>query len=104
MISLLSAEYARQILSMCDITDQVIFLFSGGRTIKNTDYEKSIPIQRVGTKEDIANTVLYVVSDAAQLLTGTTIIADGGQWLTSENSVNRLRRVMAANAKLDAKL
>ena len=74
--------------------------FSGGRTIKNTDYEKSIPIQRVGTKEDIANTVLYITSPAAQLLTGTTVIADGGAWLTSENSVNRLRRVMELNAKL----
>ena len=81
-------------------TGLIILLFLGGRTIKNTDYEKSIPIQRVGTKEDIANTVLYIVSPAAQLLTGTTIIADGGAWLTSENSVSRLRRVMELNAKL----
>jgi len=29
---------------------------------------------------------MYVVSDAAQLLTGTTVIADGGRWLTSSNN------------------
>lgn len=60
----------------------------------NTEFVKNIPIQRVGTREDIANTVLYVVSDAAQLLTGTTIIADGGNWLTSDNSAVKLKGLL----------
>lgn len=71
----------------------------GGRTIKE-DFVKNIPVQRVGTREDIANTVLYVVSDAAQLLTGTVVIADGGSWLTSENSLRRIRAVIEMHAKM----
>lgn len=71
----------------------------GGKTIRE-DYIKSIPIQRVGTREDIGNTVLYCVSDAAQLLTGTTVIADGGAWLTSENNLRRVRRIMEMHAKM----
>ena len=55
---------------------------------------KSIPIQRVGTREDIANTVMYVVSDAAQLVTGTTIIADGGDWLTSSNNFYQAQKYL----------
>ncbi|KAL3877244.1 hypothetical protein ACJMK2_034977 [Sinanodonta woodiana] len=72
----------------------------GGRNI-DSEYEKTIPIQRVGTREDIGNTVLYVVSDAAQLLTGTTIIADGGHWLTSDNNYHRVQRLFqSGQAKL----
>lgn len=71
----------------------------GGKTIRE-DYIKNIPIQRVGTREDIGNTVLYCVSDAAQLLTGTTVIADGGAWLTSENNLRRVRRIMEMHAKM----
>ncbi|KAK3089878.1 hypothetical protein FSP39_007281 [Pinctada imbricata] len=57
-----------------------------GGALLTEEMEKSIPIQRIGTREDIGNTVLYVVSDAAQLLTGTTIYADGGSWLTDSNN------------------
>ena len=78
----------------------VIFnLHTGGKTITK-EYEEDIPIGRVGTREDIANTVLYVVSPAAQLLTGTTIIADGGSWLTSENSLRRIRKVIEMQSKM----
>lgn len=72
---------------------------SGGKTISK-QYMQNIPVQRVGTREDIANTVLYVVSDAAQLLTGTTIIADGGAWLTNENSLARIRRIVDMQSKM----
>ncbi|KAH3860706.1 peroxisomal 2,4-dienoyl-CoA reductase [(3E)-enoyl-CoA-producing]-like [Dreissena polymorpha] len=71
----------------------------GGKAMTR-EYVENIPIQRVGTREDIANTVLYVVSDAAKLLTGTTIIADGGSWLTSENNLQRIKKIMTNQSKL----
>jgi len=76
------------------------FLYILGGKALTKEFLQSIPVQRVGTKEDIANTVLYVVSDAAQLLTGTTIIADGGAWLTSDNNMNRMRRIAELHAKM----
>jgi NAD(P)-dependent dehydrogenase (short-subunit alcohol dehydrogenase family) len=38
----------------------------------------SRPLQRIGTPEDIAQAVLYLVSDAASFVTGTTLVVDGG--------------------------
>jgi NAD(P)-dependent dehydrogenase (short-subunit alcohol dehydrogenase family) len=36
------------------------------------------PLRRVGTPEDIAQAVLYLVSDASSFVTGTTLVVDGG--------------------------
>jgi 3-oxoacyl-[acyl-carrier protein] reductase len=43
--------------------------------------EESIPLGRLGSPEDIASAVLYLASDEASYVTGTTIIVDGGQTL-----------------------
>ncbi|SRR6266508_2869609 len=47
------------------------------------------PVRRVGTGEDVAALVAYLVSDAASFLTGQTIILDGG--LTSVSQLDRLQ-------------
>lgn len=44
---------------------------------------KSIPFGRLGTPEEMASIVLFLASPAAAWVTGHTIIADGGQLLTS---------------------
>lgn len=62
----------------------------GGNRITD-DFVKSIPVQRLGRREDIGNAVLYIASSAGELLTGTTVIADGGAWLTSENNFWRIK-------------
>jgi len=36
------------------------------------------PLQRIGTPQDIAQAVLYLCSDAASYVTGTTLVVDGG--------------------------
>ena len=42
--------------------------------------ERAIPLKRLGTPEDIAHLVIFLVSDAAAYITGETIAADGGNW------------------------
>ena len=44
-----------------------------------------LPAGRFGKKEEIASTVLFLVSDCAQYITGQTIVVDGGQVLTTPN-------------------
>jgi 3-oxoacyl-[acyl-carrier protein] reductase len=39
---------------------------------------RSIPLRRTGTPEDMANMIVFLASDAAALITGTSLLVDGG--------------------------
>jgi len=41
----------------------------------------SIPLGRLGRPEDVAYAMLFLASDEAAWITGTTIVVDGGQIL-----------------------
>ena len=43
--------------------------------------EAAIPLGRLGTPQDVANAFLFLASDEAAYITGTTIVVDGGQIL-----------------------
>ena len=43
--------------------------------------EAAVPLGRLGTPRDIANAFLFLASDEASYITGTTIVVDGGQIL-----------------------
>lgn len=45
------------------------------------DMERAIPVNRMGTPEDIAAAATFLVSEEASFVTGTTLIVDGGQIL-----------------------
>lgn len=42
---------------------------------------KHVPLKRFGTIREIADSCLFLVSDAAQYITGAILVVDGGQWL-----------------------
>lgn len=42
------------------------------------------PLRRVGTEQDIANVVCFLVSDQASFVSGQTIFVDGGLWTKNE--------------------
>ncbi len=44
-------------------------------------WEKANPMRRMGSGEDVANTALFLCSDAASYVNGTIIYCDGGQVL-----------------------
>ncbi|SEV91819.1 oxidoreductase [Halobacterium jilantaiense] len=46
------------------------------RFVRN--YEERTPLGRMAEPEDVANTILYLVSDAASYVTGQNIVVDGG--------------------------
>lgn len=41
------------------------------------------PLGRIGEPAEIADLVAYLVSDGAAYMTGTTVVIDGGELLTS---------------------
>ncbi len=49
------------------------------------DMQAAIPLGRLGSPEDVANAFLYLASDEAAYVTGTTIVVDGGQLLPEGN-------------------
>jgi glucose 1-dehydrogenase len=50
---------------------------------KKKEKEQSIPLKRIGQPEEIAKVALFLASEDASYITGTTIYADGGLTLTS---------------------
>jgi NAD(P)-dependent dehydrogenase (short-subunit alcohol dehydrogenase family) len=42
------------------------------------DVEARIPMGRLGRVEDVAGAVVFLASDAAALVTGTSLVVDGG--------------------------
>ncbi|KAI0218295.1 Peroxisomal 2,4-dienoyl-CoA reductase [Lamellibrachia satsuma] len=53
-----------------------------------------IPLGRVGTKVEVANIVLFVASEAGSLISGETIVADGGAWMTMPNGMKEITDMM----------
>ena len=45
--------------------------------------ERQIPVHRIGKPEEIAKVALFLASDDASYIAGTTIYADGGLTLVS---------------------
>ena len=41
-------------------------------------YSKKVPLKRLGNPEEVASAALFLVSDAASYITGTTMMVDGG--------------------------
>ncbi|XP_033098605.1 peroxisomal 2,4-dienoyl-CoA reductase-like, partial [Anneissia japonica] len=59
----------------------------------------SIPLQRYGTKKEIAEGVLYLASPAAAYVTGTVFVMDGGSWLTSVNDFSLAKPLLHLMSK-----
>ncbi len=41
-------------------------------------YDACVPMGRIGTPEEVADVALFLASDAARFVTGTTLVVDGG--------------------------
>lgn len=45
---------------------------------QTASFIQSLPLQRIGEPEDIGNAALFLASKAADYITGSTIVVDGG--------------------------
>ncbi|XP_062999285.1 peroxisomal 2,4-dienoyl-CoA reductase [(3E)-enoyl-CoA-producing] isoform X4 [Elgaria multicarinata webbii] len=68
--------------------------------LEEGNLHQRIPLQRAGNKTEIAHSVLYLASPLASYVTGTTLVVDGGSWMTSENDFPALLGIASNSAKL----
>jgi NAD(P)-dependent dehydrogenase (short-subunit alcohol dehydrogenase family) len=63
------------------LTDETAHRFHLGEAEVLRTREESVPLQRIGRPEDIADAVLMMLSDEARFITGQRIVVDGGQYM-----------------------
>ncbi|NWX58257.1 DECR2 reductase, partial [Promerops cafer] len=71
----------------------------GGKHAEQSDLFSVIPLQRAGNKTEIAHSALYLASALSSYVTGTTLVVDGGSWLTTPNSFSALLGTASSSAK-----
>ena len=77
-------EYAKQgirvnAVAPAAIETDMLDRFTGGGNEDALSYMRSLhPVGRLGRSEEIANAVLFLASDAASFITGTSLNVDGG--------------------------
>ena len=74
-------------LELCDKKIRVNAIAPGGVQtegtggVANPEFEKAIPMQRMGQPDEMATVALFLASDASSYMTGSIIVADGGKLL-----------------------
>ena len=78
------APHGVRVVAICPVATHTPMLptFMGTQTVEAEGlkrYEATVPLGRLNQPEDIAQTAVFLASDEASMITGTTIEVDGGR-------------------------
>lgn len=71
----------------------------GGAAAEAAGLWNNIPLQRPGNKTEVAHGALFLASPLASYVTGTTLVMDGGSWMTSPNYLQASLDVWTSQTK-----
>ncbi|KAK3754443.1 hypothetical protein QZH41_009221, partial [Actinostola sp. cb2023] len=74
------------------IKDTVGYSKLGGKDFDRTEV---IPLQRVGTRRDVADAVIFLASNASCYVTGGTLIVDGGATLSNGIALRNVNTIFS---------
>jgi NAD(P)-dependent dehydrogenase (short-subunit alcohol dehydrogenase family) len=81
-----AVEWAKHHITVNAVAPTFIYTPGTEEYLANEDNKKmvisKIALGRIGDPKDVANAVLFLASSAAELITGTTLMIDGG-WTAS---------------------
>ncbi|XP_065180652.1 peroxisomal 2,4-dienoyl-CoA reductase [(3E)-enoyl-CoA-producing]-like [Sycon ciliatum] len=84
-------------LSPGPIEDTEGFDKLGGKSPMAQRMLQAIPLARFGTRTDIANAAVFLVSPAASYVSGITMVVDGGAWMTVAVPMSHARKLMPSS-------
>lgn len=62
--------------------------------------KRIVPIGKVGTRQEMGEICLFLVSDMAGQITGSTVVADGGQWMVGGNEGQQMQKYRQMRSNL----
>ncbi|GFS10689.1 peroxisomal 2,4-dienoyl-CoA reductase [Elysia marginata] len=71
-----------------------------GAGMSNEDIGDIMPVGRVGTRQEMGEICLFLASDMAGQITGSTVIADGGAWMVSGHEKQRMSMYRQFKSKM----
>ena len=80
----LAIEYAKKNITINCVSPGFIQSKMTDNIVENikTMLTSRIPMSKLGTGDDVANTVAFLASDAASYITGETIHVNGGMYMS----------------------
>uniref|UniRef100_A0A494BAS6 Peroxisomal 2,4-dienoyl-CoA reductase [(3E)-enoyl-CoA-producing] n=2 Tax=Mus musculus TaxID=10090 RepID=A0A494BAS6_MOUSE len=101
----LAVEWGPQNIRVNSLAPGAISGTEGLRRLRGSNASSKLkhfsnPIPRLGTKTEIAHSVLYLASPLASYVSGIVLVVDGGSWMTFPNGIKQLLEFESFSAKL----
>ena len=76
------------------------FFSTGGKALSGMENSKKkevtsmIPLQRFGSRTEIAESAVFLASPLSSYMTGSVMVVDGGEWLIGQGQITGLKSMM----------